>query len=67
MAKVPPQYARNFRNDMYLTSEAFRLMKKQAVGGFTADDWTVLDNYGELPGPDVFLRRPLHVVRKAAA
>ena len=36
MAKVPPQYARNFRNDMYLTSEAFRLMKKQAARRSTA-------------------------------
>jgi inorganic phosphate transporter, PiT family len=45
MAMVPPQYARNFRNDMYLTSEAFRLMKKQAVAGFSTDDWKVLDNY----------------------
>jgi inorganic phosphate transporter, PiT family len=45
MAKVPPQYARNFRNDMYLTSEAFRLLKKQENLGFSAADWTVLDNY----------------------
>ena len=36
MANVPPQYARNFRNDMYLTSEAFRLMKKQDNPAFTA-------------------------------
>jgi hypothetical protein len=40
-----PQYARNFRNDMYLTSEAFRLMKKQAVPGFSPEDWKILDNY----------------------
>jgi PiT family inorganic phosphate transporter len=47
MASVPPQYARNFRNDMYLTSEALRLLKKQKTAGpaFTADQWTVLDNY----------------------
>ena len=45
MANVPPQLARNFRNDMYLTSEAFRLMKKQDNPAFTADDWTILDNY----------------------
>ena len=45
MAKVPPEYARNFRNDMYLTSEAFRLMKKQNISAFNAADWTVLDNY----------------------
>ena len=30
---------------MYLTSEAFRLMKKQAVPEFTANDWKILDNY----------------------
>ncbi len=48
MAQVPPQYARNFRNDMYLTSEAFRLLKKQktvSTPAFTAADWVVLDNY----------------------
>jgi len=47
MSSVPPQYARNFRNDMYLTSEAFRLMKKQNLKdpAFTAGDWTVFDNY----------------------
>ena len=45
MAKVPPQYARNFRNDMYLTSEAFRLLKKQGIPAFTADDWRILNNY----------------------
>ena len=45
MANVPPQYTRNFRNDMYLTSEAFRLMKKQANPAFSASDWTALDNY----------------------
>lgn len=47
MANVPPQYARNFRNDMYLTSEALRLLKKQKGTGpaFTATEWTTLDNY----------------------
>jgi inorganic phosphate transporter, PiT family len=45
MASVPPQYARNFRNDMYLTSEAFRLMKKQNNPAFNASDWEALDNY----------------------
>jgi inorganic phosphate transporter, PiT family len=45
MANVPPEYARNFRNDMYLTSEAFRLLQKQKAVPFSADDWTVLDNY----------------------
>jgi PiT family inorganic phosphate transporter len=45
MAKVPPQYVTNFRNDMYLTSEALRLLKKQGVPAFTKADWDVLDNY----------------------
>ena len=45
MANVPPMYARNFRNDMYLTSEAFRLMKKQNNPAFNEADWTALDNY----------------------
>jgi PiT family inorganic phosphate transporter len=45
LASVPPQFARNFRNDMYLTSEALRLMKKQGEPAFTAQDWKVFDNY----------------------
>jgi PiT family inorganic phosphate transporter len=47
MSSVPPQYARNFRNDMYLTSEALRLMKKQKLAdpAFTPAEWTTLDNY----------------------
>lgn len=45
MANVPPQYARNFRNDMYLTSEAFRLLKKQGTPAFSAADWAILENY----------------------
>jgi PiT family inorganic phosphate transporter len=45
MANVPPKLARNFRNDMYLTSEAFRLLKKQDSPSFSAADWTILDNY----------------------
>src|SRR5277367_5407905 len=43
MANVPPKLARNFRNDMYLTSEAFRLMRKQDNPAFSAADWTTLD------------------------
>jgi PiT family inorganic phosphate transporter len=45
MKNVPPQNARNFRNDMYLTSEALRLMKKKDTPALTASDWEVLDNY----------------------
>jgi amino acid transporter len=35
----------NFRNDMYLVSEALRLMKKSGNPKLTAADWAVLDNY----------------------
>jgi PiT family inorganic phosphate transporter len=45
MADVPPQYTRNFRNDMYLTSEAFRLLQKQGTPALSEADWKVLDNY----------------------
>jgi PiT family inorganic phosphate transporter len=45
LANVPAEYARNFRNDMYLTSEAFRLIKKQGIPAFTPDDWKIFDNY----------------------
>src|SRR5579862_8995540 len=45
LSNVPPELSRNFRNDMYLTSEAFRLMKKQGKPAFTADDWKIFDNY----------------------
>ncbi len=45
MAKVPQDQVRNFRNDMYLVSEALRLMKKTHQPSITAADWTVLDNY----------------------
>jgi PiT family inorganic phosphate transporter len=44
-ANVPAQYARNFRNDMYLTSEAFRLLKKQGTPALSAADWAILENY----------------------
>src|SRR5271157_754553 len=45
LGKVPEDQVRNFRNDMYLTSEALRLMKKSGVPSISAADWTVLDNY----------------------
>ena len=45
MANVPPQYARNFRNDMYLTSEALRLLRKQGTPALSAADWAILENY----------------------
>jgi len=45
LGQVPEDRVRNFRNDMYLTSEALRLMKKSNVANISAADWTVLDNY----------------------
>jgi PiT family inorganic phosphate transporter len=45
LAKVPNDRVRNFRNDMYVTSEALRLMKKNKQGELTASDWQGLDNY----------------------
>ncbi|MDR0278871.1 MAG: inorganic phosphate transporter [Paucimonas sp.] len=37
LAKVPAQAMANVRNDMYLASEAIRLMDKDKVGNFDAD------------------------------
>ncbi|MGA8538346.1 MAG: inorganic phosphate transporter [Terriglobales bacterium] len=45
LAKIPNDRVRNFRNDMYVTSEALRLMKKNKQGALTASDWQGLDNY----------------------
>jgi PiT family inorganic phosphate transporter len=45
LSKVPHERVRNFRNDMYLVSEALRLMKKNKQGDLNAADWQVLDNY----------------------
>jgi PiT family inorganic phosphate transporter len=45
LGQVPEDRVRNFRNDMYLTSEALRLMKKSGVVKISAADWAVLDNY----------------------
>ncbi|MGA9564948.1 MAG: inorganic phosphate transporter [Candidatus Korobacteraceae bacterium] len=45
LGQVPEDRVRNFRNDMYLTSEALRLMKKSGAAKISAADWTVLDNY----------------------
>jgi inorganic phosphate transporter, PiT family len=45
LSKVPQDRVRNFRNDMYLVSEALRLMKKNNQGGLSAEEWQVLDNY----------------------
>jgi inorganic phosphate transporter, PiT family len=45
LSKIPQDRVRNFRNDMYLVSEALRLMKKNNQGGLSAAEWQVLDNY----------------------
>ncbi len=45
MAKIPNDRVRNFRNDMYVASEALRLMKKTGQPAISATDWEGLDNY----------------------
>src|SRR6204780_5021524 len=44
LAKIPNDRVRNFRNDMYIASEALRLMKKTQQPAISAADWGVLDN-----------------------
>jgi len=45
LANVPTDRTRNFRNDMYLVSEALRLMQKSGQPEITAADADVLKNY----------------------
>jgi inorganic phosphate transporter, PiT family len=45
LAAVPREHVRNFRNDMYLVSEALRLMQKSGKPQFAATDVAVLRNY----------------------
>ena len=45
LGAVPPTDTRNFRNDMYVVSEALRLMQKSGVPQFTADERAELANY----------------------
>jgi len=45
LRNVPERYTPNFRNDMYLASEALRLMKKSGKPKLADSDWVVLDNY----------------------
>jgi PiT family inorganic phosphate transporter len=45
LANVPNERVRNFRNDMYLVSEAIRLMQKNKQGDFSASDTAGLANY----------------------
>ena len=45
LALVPRDKVRNFRNDMYIVSEALRLMQKSGKPELSADDAAVLKNY----------------------
>ncbi len=45
LVNVPPERVRNFRNDMYLVSEAMRLMQKTGQPQIAAADWATLSNY----------------------
>lgn len=45
LAKVPENRTRNFRNDMYIVSEAIRLIEKSGTPKFTADESKILANY----------------------
>jgi PiT family inorganic phosphate transporter len=45
LSKVPHDKVRNFRNDMYLISEALRLMQKSGQPALAAADVSVLKNY----------------------
>jgi len=45
LALVPQTQVRNFRNDMYLVSEALRLIQKSGKPAFAAADAAVLKNY----------------------
>ncbi len=45
LRNVPADRVRNFRNDMYIVSEALRFMKKTGQPQFSAEDDAVLANY----------------------
>jgi inorganic phosphate transporter, PiT family len=45
LARVPNDRVRNFRNDLYLVSEALRLMQKSKQPAISAGDWNILTNY----------------------
>jgi inorganic phosphate transporter, PiT family len=45
LSNVPQDYVRNFRNDMYVVSEALRLMQKSGQPKFTAAEQAELANY----------------------
>ncbi len=45
MRKIPNDRVRNFRNDLYVVSEALRLMQKTHQPAISATDWQGLANY----------------------
>jgi PiT family inorganic phosphate transporter len=45
LRQVPPEKVRNFRNDMYLVSEALRIMEKTKQPAFAAEDAATLKNF----------------------
>ena len=45
LKNVPANLTPNLRNDMYLASEALRLMKRSGGPKLADSDWAVLDNY----------------------
>jgi inorganic phosphate transporter, PiT family len=45
LSKVPHERVRNFRNDLYLVSEALRLMQKSGKPALAAADVDILKNY----------------------
>ncbi len=53
---VPPQMQANVRNDMYVASEALRLMEKAKNPAFTAEEWANLKTYkGHLDNATKFI------------
>lgn len=56
LAKVPAELVGNTRNDMYLASEALRLLMKDKEAGLSAGDVTVLNAYkGSLDSATKFI------------
>jgi inorganic phosphate transporter, PiT family len=45
LKNVPQNMTRNFRNDMYLVSEAIRLIEKSGQASFSANEEKILANY----------------------
>src|SRR6266853_5519959 len=45
LKNVPNERVRNFRNDMYLTSEALRIMQKSGKPAISSADTAMLKNY----------------------